>query len=372
MFTVPSYQELVQEAQDRLKVSLPEITNYSESSVVGAIIKVLMLHLSEAWQALGYAYDQMSISSAVGDNLDRIAELFGLQRMRSTRADTISSASALKFTNNSSTSVVIPAGTRVFDPSRPLVSYFTVTDLSLGPGETGYVHARAADVGPAYNVASNVLTAHDLLDPNITVTNPAPITTGQSEESDESLRYRIREAAAAVSGSNEAAVKLALMSIPGVRDVKLLPCARGAGTLDVVILPAARHATPDFIALCQNVLANVVAAGISAKIVVPKEREVTIVLKLSLDSEVLQDSGRASSVRTLVGTRVQSFIDNLLIEDGTGSGEIIYNDLVGVIMDVDGVRDVQIEIYIDGARVLNTNQRCRPGERFVLKALSVR
>jgi len=372
MFTVPGYQELVQQAQARLQDALPQITNYTESSVAGAIIKVFMAHLSEAWRALGYAYDQMSLSTAVGENLDRIAALFGIERLQAVAADTLSSASALRFTNGSDSTVTIPVGTRVFDPRRPAAAFLTTASLELQPGATGYVHARAADVGPLFNVGSNTLTAHSLAVQGLSVTNPASITNGQPVESDESLRYRIREATAALAGSNEAAVKLALLSIPGVRDIKLIPFARGAGTLDVVVLPAARHATVEFINLCQSVLESVAAAGVSARVTAPAEREVTIVLKLKLSPEALQDSSRAARARAAAGARVQAYIDNLLIEDGAGSGEIIYNDIVAAAMDVSDVQDVEVQMYVSGSRVLNTNQRCRPGERFVLSALTVR
>lgn len=373
MTPIPSYEELLIEAEDRLRELVPELTNFSESSLATALLKCYMAPLAALYERIQEVEEQSQLSTAYGEYLERIGALFGISRLTATKASTQGMGAALQFTNHSEEAVTIPAGTRVYDPSYPDRTYLTTTTLTdLGPGAVGYAHAEAAFTGAYFNAGAHTLRAHNLGNDLIDVTNVVAITNGAGVETDENLRYRIANAVTAMQGANATAVRMAILEVPGVRDVVLRPLARGTGTLDVVIVPRGRHVSPELLAACEEALESVVALGISTRVLAPRERQVRVDLQVLLTPEGSADSAIAAQARALAGAQVRELIDNLPLEDGTGAGSLVYNQLIDRAMEVPYVRDVTLDLFIDGAPVLQTNHTPEPGERFVVSSVNVR
>lgn len=365
MFRPPSYQELYETF--RREMERVGFNHWAEGSRIGAIGKVIAAYLSDLWLAIRSLQDQTNPSTATGAYLDRIGETFGVRRLPAQVATSLGKGSALKWTNNGSTTIGVPAGTRVWNPTQPEYAFFTLNSLSLGPGEEGYVDVQAAQVGENYNVGVGVLTNHNAGMSQLSVTNIRPLGGGTLSESDDSYRYRISLALKSRDGNTEVAIRSRVLGVPGVRDVVVRNLSRGNGSLDVVVIPVDRYASPALLDAVRSEVAQVVSAGISWQVSAPPTKRIDLQIQLRLLPGVT-----INEVRAQVESAARGYLDNLRIHDGRGGSELIYNELVSRVMDAsNNIVDSYINVSVDGVPALQANVTPDPGFRLVSGAVSV-
>lgn len=366
MIAKPQREELLQRAWERVSQATG-LTNNSESGVAYNILAAFTAEISNLWDQLETAETQSNLSTATGAALDNIGAFFGVTRRKSTKASTVGTTATVKFTNNGLTSVTIPSNTRVWPTNSVDRAYFTVENLIIGAGEQGYVNVRAAYNGSYYNVGANTLVNHNLNLPNVTVTNELPIMTGRDEETDENYRARISREILRKEGANLTAVRDALLEIPGVRDVLPLNLARGTGTLDVIIYGYERDVPSTVISECQRVLDEEVAAGISAIARAPVTRPVDVTVQLSI-----KPSAIFAQVRAAVSEAIRGYLDNLPVEDGTGEGTLVFNELAARIQESHpDIIDSTVSLTINNIPALRSNQTLGIGERFISRVIAI-
>jgi uncharacterized phage protein gp47/JayE len=362
MIAIPSYEELVEEAQTIVK-NETGITNFSESSVAGSLIKIASARVIDLYHQLLDIYNQGNLSTATGTNLDNIGELFGIKRLPAKAATTAGMGAAVQFRNNSDTSVTIPALTRIWSEADPRVAFSTNDALTLASGADGYIDITALGDGSGYNVGIGAISKHDLGNALVTVTNILPVVNGTAVESDDNYRYRISKAFSIIQGATEESIRMKLMEIPGVKDVFPLPLARGTGTIDVIITSVDTRVSQALLDQAQSVLDNTVAFGISAIAKSPKEIPIDLTIKLSLKDTL--DSATAGS---LVAAAAAAYIDNLPVGDGIGIGSFIFYELVSRLMDAHSdIRNVSVVIKVNGQAALNVDQYANKGDKFFLR-----
>ena len=200
------------------------------------------------------------IRNADGVLLDFIGEIFGQNRELSQKAEINKEEKNFRFFTlensfgdiNLGQDIVIPAGSvRIFntdDSSVTRVSYINTEQIILPAGEKAvYFSAEAEGFGSDYNVGSNTLTRHnftgyaDVVNNSLGVTNLSSITYGSDDETDENYRFRIQQQAIAGEAANYSAIRLGLLSVPGVSDAIRIEYPRGIGTADWLI----KAVTPD-------------------------------------------------------------------------------------------------------------------------------
>jgi len=366
MQPIPTYQELVEEAENTVR-NICGITNFTESSVAGSLIKVFCSYLTDLYGYAQSIYDQSNLSTATGENLDKIGEFFGVKRLPAKAATSIGMGSSVQFRNNSASPVTIPALTRIWSPADPSISYATNTSLTLAAGADGYVDVTALGTGFWYNVGSGTLTRHDLGNANVTVTNVLPIINGAAVESDDNYRYRIANAFTVMQGATSEAIRIRLLELPGIKEAYLYPMARGTGTIDVIITSVETTVSQTLLNEAQDILDKAVAFGISAIAKAPTEIPIDLVVKLSLDP-----AATASNIRILVTAAAKTYVDNLQVGDSTGRGALIFYELVSRIMDAsEYIRNAQLTINVNGQPSLNTDQIANIGEKFYLRSIEV-
>jgi len=362
----PTFDELLAYATAAVKEKTG-ITNFSESSIAGALLKVFVAYIENLYSMLATLDEQGNLSTAAGANLDKIGQLFGVTRLPAKAATTAGAGNAVIFRNVGDEAVTIPIGTRIWSPNAPQVSYTTDYQITVQSGGESYVDVTAVSPGAYYNVGPQALTAHDLGDTNTTVTNALSISNGTGIESDDNYRYRISNSLLTVQGANETSIRIKLLEIPGVKDVILQPMARGTGTLDVVVLSVDRRVTATLLEQVQTTLDSVVAFGISALAKAPVERPIDLTIKLALSSQL-----NATLARSQASVAARSYIDNLPVGDATYSGNMIYNELVSRIMDSHpDITNAQIRMSIDNTAALNIDITADPGVKFYLRGVDV-
>ena len=366
MISSPSFSEILSRAWTTITENTG-LSNSSESSVSYAILKAFCQELTNLYTQAEYIETQGQLSSAQGSNLDSIGQFFGVSRRVSTSSSTVGSPYSVKFTNNGATPALISANTRVWPSGDQSIAYFTVSAITVPAGQSVYVDVTAASPGEFHNVGANQLDSNSSGISTITVTNEIPITTGQDIESDDNYRVRIQNEIYRRESSNLIAVREALLEVPGVRDVSLLNLARGTGTLDVLIYGYDRVVPDSVIANCQYVLEQSVAAGISALAKAPVYVQVSVTATL-----VIKTSADSASVRSLVSSSVRGYCDNIGIEDGSGNGTLIYQELAARVQEASSdIIDSNVSLTVNNLPALKSNQTLLPGEQWQLISVIV-
>lgn len=362
----PQYDTLARRMWDAV-AEKTGISDDSESSISASIIRVLAQELSNIWDELVYIDSQGQLSTATGSNLDKLGQFFGVIRKSAVAASTIGGALSVNFTNNSLSTVTIPANTRVWSSSNNQAAYYTVFALTIAPGDNGYIDVKAAAPGEVYNIGARQIDSHNSGYLNVTVSNDTPIITGQDLETDSNYRARIQQEIYRKEGSNITAIKAALIDIPGIRDVEILNFNRGAGTIDVLLYGVDRILPNSIIQQAQTVLDNTIAAGVSAIAKAPVYIPISIAVKINIKSTVSFDN-----VKALVSAAVIGYISNIPIENGSNNATIYYSELAARVQQSspDIISSV-VSTTINGLPSLKNDQFLDSGQQWLLELVTV-
>jgi uncharacterized phage protein gp47/JayE len=336
----PSYEELVERAKALIQTLTP-INQFHESSVAGAIVRVFAALMSQMYDTLEQLERDSNLSTATGLALDRIGQTFGVLRLPARRASSFGAAEPVKFTNNTSAAVTVPAGTRVFSSRFPYKAYRTVDTINVPAGGEAYVHVVAEGDGSDYNAGAGEIDRHNLPVTGLQVVNVAPLVDASDAESDESYRARIAQAFLRRYYGSSAAITAALRELPGVVDVVLLPTRRGPGTLDVFVVPAVLPADGEFVQSLQEVLDREVVPGIDWRLIIPDPTPVDVMVRVKMRvgwSQALVDSVRLA---------VRGYVDNIGLE-----GTLYASELLSRVMDVStDIEDAEVRVFVRGLEI---------------------
>lgn len=171
--------------------------------------------------------------TAQGEYLDHHAFLRGLERKKATKAQGM-----LRFLIDvpGETDREIPAGTVCM--TADLVRFETTEKGVLSAGETQIdIPAQAVEAGSAGNVAANTVVSMAVAPVGVSgCGNAEAFSGGGDAEEDEVLRSRVLATYKRLpNGANAAFYEQEALSFDEVTAVKVLPRARGQGTVDVVV-----------------------------------------------------------------------------------------------------------------------------------------
>lgn len=175
--------------------------------------------------------DKGFADTAFGEYLDRRCADMGVTRKP---ADT--AHGYVTFTGTEGT--VIEAGQRVSTDSLDPVYFVTTETVTIAASKTAKARIEAEVGGAAGNVGIGAIT---LTVGNITgvsaVTNDEPTIDGVDPESDEDLLDRyIDRVTAPIASGNPSHYRQWAREVAGIRDAKVYPIWKGAGTVKVVLL----------------------------------------------------------------------------------------------------------------------------------------
>jgi uncharacterized phage protein gp47/JayE len=338
------YGTLVRQSLRHL-LTRSNITNQNIGGIARSMIEVINLNISEFYDILDVNTSMGFVSTAEGYFLDLIGDLFGIKRTQASAASVADTDMIQKFYVSSGTlhdripENVIPQGT-VVSTSDGTLLYTVSSDASFGNSST-FVYASivASGSGSSYNAGINTLVNHSLGISDVFTTNEKVIISGTDLETDDNYRYRITNVTLSAEKANETAIRLSVLSIPGVSDAVIRPYARGIGSFDVIVIPSDGIATDKMISDAQSAIESAQAAGISGTAIkpslVPVEIEVRLVFTKDAN-EVDKDD-----IRGRVKTSIENYIVNIPL-----GGTFILNEMRQQIMDVDAkIKDHIINCY---------------------------
>lgn len=224
---------------DILAVMTSEYTAQSgcvpdEASDIGIRLRVLASQIFELTSRLENLKKQLFPTTATGEALDLHAGMKGLERKKAG-----GSSGVLRFcrTTPAAAEIIIPEKTLCRTASGE-VTFETAEQCVIPAGGTfAEAQAKSIEGGIASNAAAGRITVFATPPQGVAaVTNPAPFTGGTDAETDDELRSRLTALYSAVSnGTNPAFYYDTAMSFDFVYSAAVLPKARGAGSVDVVI-----------------------------------------------------------------------------------------------------------------------------------------
>lgn len=366
---------IVDEALSALRANTP-ITRFTPGAKARALVKVMGSMTSGLYDVFDFHQIIPFVSGASGIYLDYIGELTGVPRLPPRQASISSTEGNVMFYTlssdfgaiNNGESIVIPANTIVSSPAGKgrTVRYRTVGRHVLPANQDQtFVTVEAVVDGTSSNVGSDVLTVHDFVDyakaaeGSLLVTNLSPIDTGGSREEDDLYRFRIMNSAFRAETANQTAIRLAILAVPSVADMRFLEYLRGIGTSDVIVSSVTGRVGAEMVAQAQAAVDRVRAH--SAHILVRGPEEIGMSFSMTLAYR----PGTTDAMRTLVerevGRNLRKYVRELEIAE-----PFIVNEAVQRVMESDDrIQDMgvpgspfdEIYTYRDGVSPTNRTRR---------------
>jgi hypothetical protein len=240
------------------------------------------------------------------------------------------------------TRLLIPASTTVANNDTSIL-YTTVGDAFIenASNET-YVPVIANVEGSTQNIQANVLIKHNLnensllkdLSKYILCSNRYPITTGYDGQPDEEYRYNLTLGRINY-GSNEIAVRQAVLGVPGVRDIRFERGRFGNGTFNVIVEGISPIISEGLLNMIKEKL-HTLSPG-SETVFVNRPDYLGVELKLDIITSL---TSNLNTLKESVRNDIIEYINDLPI-----GGTIVWNKLIDVIMDREGVKDFILNYY---------------------------
>lgn len=265
---------------------------------------------------------------------------------------------------NNIVQVIFPKGLYI---SGNGASYITTNDAVFDANNKAYTTILATSTGERMNVDANALINHDILQNNelkrlaniIKCVNTFPIQNGSYTMSDSEYRYAIATKSSAID-TNELKIRLAALSVPGVRDMVFERARYGNGTINILVDGITPLVSDSLIELIKQNVNKVASYGDT--VYVDKPEYLGISFKITFEYNLIADD--PFSVRENVVNNMIQYINDLPI-----SGELIYNKLESIAFQDPGVKNITIETFkvgmYDSINKINTKEVLILGQRNV-------
>lgn len=336
-----SFSRLQGESLNEL-INSTNITRTSPGGKARNLLAVINRKLNRSYQEFDVNILRGFLPFADGQFLDYFGDMLGLPRAPARRANAASASRLVKFyvetgdfgDINNNADIVIPSGTLISTgPNNTGVVYRVsvgvVLDRTLSEQ---YVSIEANRDGEVSNVGPNNLVHHNFTNyttgEGLFVTNTSLIDNGSDIEDDNNYRFRLANQVLASERANETAVRLAILSVPGVSDLVVRPYARGIGSYDVLVQAVIPNTPDTLISACQDAIERVQAYGISGRAVKPRLTGLTFQVSLTWRADVSKTE--RDEIRRRVQSNLSNYVNNLDI------GELfIVNEAIERVMGTD-------------------------------------
>lgn len=335
-----SYERLQGISMNEL-VNSTTITRTTPGAKARAILQVVNRELSTAYQEFDINMLRAFLPYAQGRFLDYLGDMLGVPRLGARRAEATSSEKLVKFFVENGTFGSLNNGNDIFVPSGTIIStlpngegivFRTALEVILPANESErFISVQAVRDGEGANLGPGRLRFHKFTGyaagTGLKVTNVGVIANGANVESDNNYRFRIANQTLASERANETAIRLALISIPGVSDIVMRRYARGIGSFEVIIQTVVPNTPDNIIDACQAAIARVQAQGVFGRAVKPRLTGMTFQVSVTWRQDTTtEDKARITEA---IRTAISDYVNNIPIGQ-----EFIYNELIERIMSV--------------------------------------
>lgn len=221
VFDKKNFNEIFEAMRERTS---PTLTDFQTGSVVRTLYESFAYEIAVLYEEMQQVYLSAYVDTAEGIDLDKVVAILGIKRGEPDYATGIVTFERdLGIDEN----IIIPLGTLVTTEDTeesPKKSYRTIEPQILYYTENFVdVRVQAIQAGETEVTPAQTITIMPLPIPGVKAVNnlEAIVFTGKLRETDEQLRERAKKALIAASNANTTSIESALLSLPGVREVKV-------------------------------------------------------------------------------------------------------------------------------------------------------
>lgn len=350
MIKIRSYDEIL----DIMKSEFTEKAGFSpdDASDIGIRLKVLASQIYSLGVHQDWLKRQAFPQTATGEELDKHAEMRGLERKKAYKA-----TGKVTFYSAYPTSydIDIPAGIVCCTREEPKLRFVTTSPGVMLSG-TNYVtvDAEAEEGGGQYNVATGTITEIvTSVEGVAAVRNGAVFTGGKDAESDEKLRSRIMQSYSVINGTNVDTYKKEVLKVDGVRSVNVFKYPRGLGSLDIYVMGEWEPLDAAKLSEIRTRLNMIREVSVDLEVKNASIYEYDIEVDLEIDNKYDADEAKAK-----VKKAIEDYFRNLEV-----GAPVLINQLGKAILAVEGVVDYN---FIDMVNAPGYPYGCYvPGDVFV-------
>ena len=341
-----TFDELYNEARNRL-LTETKVSNLSPGTIARALLQVYTSQNANLYTYVDQRILDMGVSSATGSNLDELGKLVGAKRQGSLFAQTpvrffinpdidMSFQDVLDLLNQrtagNATTITIPQGTSVKAGD---VSYVTASDAVLQQGTTEATVVVVASLSGTFGNA-DAGAINTIIWPNpvlailqgiVNVTNDEEVQSGSDSLQDEDYRFFITNATTASAMANETAIRLAVLSVPGVSDVIIQNYAYGIGTFAVYVTSTSPIVTQGTLQAVQAAITSTQAQGVRGVAISPDLIGVQINIALTF-----LPTTRAADMNSITLNAQKAVID--YVNNLKTGEEMVVNEIIDQVMNV--------------------------------------
>lgn len=314
--------EIVNELADEIRKSTGLYANI-HGTKINAIVESIGSSIAALYADAKNAYEDSFIWTASGEALDQMAAIWGIARLPSITAE--SYADSVKFYTsapnfgaiNNNNQIVIPAFTRVWAKKEDQDIIYIVTNrVILEPYEKEkFVNVRAIAPGSEYNVGIGEIRYHNFEgyarsnEGLLKVINVKPIISGQSKESDASLRYRIINAKLHKSTSNTTAIYMTVKSINGVSDAIITENIYGPGIIHIIVIPSTIFGESKIIPVAYALLKDMIPVG--TKLIIEGPQYLFVDIQLTVNTKTQKTNSFINEVSIIIKNILENNINSI-------------------------------------------------------------
>ena len=369
--------DILRNALKRIENETP-IKTTTVGSVARSFTEAITTEIADFYDILEYNVAQNNLSTATGRHLDLIGQTYNIERTSVTNSTEINrnTGSFYFYVDNTAPAggITIPANTRVYTSSNNFIgrqlSYVTTADVTIPAGEKRAYASIRPDFGTNEVTAGvGTLTVHDAYIPGHVVhcTNPKPIYSQATYESDANFRSRIIKRLAVQATGGTDSIRFAILGMPNVRDVRVYSNRLGLGVAEVVLVPEEGGFSQKELSDIKKRLESVRAAGVKTIISLPQTLSADIKALIFINRSAVTQ-GAEATVLTAIHDLWGAHINGLL------PGEtLVYNKLIDLAFNVsEKVLDVTItDFKVGGSTVIRGSYTPKPDQMIIPGELDV-
>jgi uncharacterized phage protein gp47/JayE len=372
------YTKTKSEILDQIINSLEKnagITATSPGSIARAFAEAVSDQIGDLYTILKYNVDQTMISTASGRNLDLIGELYSVPRkLVSQQISEDRNIANVIFSINKpySKDIIISKDTLIYNDISATSSlqfqYKLVGDVTIPTGsKRAYGQITAAFSDRTYTASIGSLTRHNFIPPPgivLSVVNTKEVYNQIDYESDDAYRKRIIRSIKINAVGTSESIRLATLSIKGVRDVRIREGSYGMGSCDVVVIPESPSYSATLDKSVYQELLKIKPIGVRMNVRVAQR------VQVSLSANILLSAGQQSLANNGIANQAAYFAKRYL--NSFTVGDILdINILKGQIMAAsDLISDVVINsISVNGVEIPKENFQLQTERSYMVAGI---
>jgi uncharacterized phage protein gp47/JayE len=330
------------------------ITDFEVGSVARTLAESFSYEIAQLYEQMRLVYLSAFVDTAEGQQLDMVVSILGI-----TRGEPDFAEGVVTFQRDiGNEDINIQFGTLVATedtPDSPKKVYQTIEPKTLPKDQTSIeVRVQALNRGEAEVVPTGAIVVMPRPVPGIksVINNAGTTFTGKRRETDDELRERAKNVLISSGKASVIAIENALLSLPGVRDVRVIEKFDEEppqfGLIDVFV-DGIDFEDADEVRRVRVTLDEVRAAGIFALLKAAVALEIESVFRIEINPSIKLSPEERIAFEDNVRKQIETYIESLKMGD-----PLLLSQITKSILSVNGVNDLQ-------RFTLNVNRRNEDG-----------